>query len=60
MKLANRTISHHNENVECMFDEETLRAINDVRLLESQIVYFSAGGSAIKEVLVKRDPSYSV
>ena len=43
-----------------LFDEETLTAINDIKLLESHIVYFSAGENRIKEILVKRDPSYSI
>jgi hypothetical protein len=43
-----------------LFDDETITAINDIKLLESNIIYFSAGESRIKEILVKRDPSYSV
>lgn len=42
------------------FDDETISAINDIKLLESNIVYFSAGENRIKETLIKRDPSFSV
>ena len=45
---------------EFLFDEEALSAMNDIKLLESNIVYFSAGENRIKEILVKRDPSYSI
>ncbi|HEY1405863.1 MAG TPA: hypothetical protein VF857_04580 [Spirochaetota bacterium] len=60
MKLAARNSIHKEDGAEYFFDEETLRAINDVRVLESQIIYFSAGECSIKEILVKRDPSFSV
>lgn len=60
MKLAVRNLTEKTDGLECMFDEETMSAINDVQLLESQIIYFSAGECTIKEILVKKDPSFSV
>lgn len=47
-------------SAEFIFDDEAITAINDIKLLESNIIYFSAGENRIKETLVKRDPSYSV
>jgi hypothetical protein len=49
-----------NEAIETNFKEEFLAQISEFRILESHIVYFSAGDSKIKEILVKKDPSYSV
>ncbi|TFH43865.1 MAG: hypothetical protein E4G96_00060 [Chrysiogenales bacterium] len=40
-------------------DEDYLRLINEYSLMESPIVYFSAGESKIKEILIKKDPSFS-
>ena len=45
---------------EFLFDDEAISAINDIKLLESNIIYFSAGENRIKETLVMRDPSFSV
>jgi hypothetical protein len=46
--------------VESKFDEEFFRLMSEYKILESHIIYFSAGESKIKEILVKKDPSYSV
>jgi hypothetical protein len=59
MKLA-VTRADHDHFAEHFLDDETLATMNDIKTLESHIIYFSAGESKIKEVLVKRDPSYSV
>ena len=59
MKLALRRISAKDDFAEFLFDDETLETMSDVRILESHIVYFSAGESKLKEILVKRDPSFS-
>jgi len=48
------------ESADFIFDDDAIDAINDIKMLESHIVYFSAGESKIKEILVKRDPSFSV
>ena len=47
------------EIIEQNIENEFLKLINDYQILESHIVYFSAGESKIKEILVKKDPSYS-
>lgn len=41
-------------------EEEFINLINDFKILESHVIYFSAGDCKIKEILVKKDPSYSV
>jgi hypothetical protein len=51
---------NENEAIETNFKEEFLAQISEFRILESHIVYFSAGDSKIKEILVKKEPSYSV
>ena len=40
-------------------DEEFNRVISEYKILESHVVYFSAGDSKIKEILIKKDPSFS-
>ncbi len=49
-----------NEVIETNFKEEFLTQMSEFRILESHVVYFSAGDSKIKEILVKKEPSYSV
>lgn len=51
---------NENEVIETNFKEEFLTLMSEYRILESHIVYFSAGDSKIKEILVKKEPSYSV
>jgi hypothetical protein len=51
---------NENEVIETNFKEEFLTQMSEFRILESHIVYFSAGDSKIKEILVKKEPSYSV
>jgi hypothetical protein len=46
--------------LEIPFDDEFLKLMSEYKILESHIVYFSAGESKIKEILVKKDPTYSV
>jgi hypothetical protein len=46
--------------IEKNFREEFLTQMSEFQILESHIVYFSAGDSKIKEILVKKEPSYSV
>ncbi|MCL1833100.1 MAG: hypothetical protein FWG49_01235 [Leptospirales bacterium] len=41
-------------------DEEFFAVMNEYSLMESHIIYFSAGESKIKEILIKKDPTYSV
>jgi hypothetical protein len=42
------------------FENELLSLMSEFQVLESHIVYFSAGDSKIKEILIKKEPSYSV
>jgi len=48
------------ELLDHFLDEDFLRLMGEYKILESHIIYFSAGESKIKEILVKKDPSYSV
>lgn len=41
-------------------DEEFLRIMSEYTLMESHVIYFSAGESKIKEILIKKDPTFSV
>ncbi|MBN1531698.1 MAG: hypothetical protein JXA20_03465 [Spirochaetes bacterium] len=40
-------------------DEEFNRVITEYKILESHVIYFSAGDSKIKEILIKKDPTFS-
>ncbi|OHD66708.1 MAG: hypothetical protein A2176_11225 [Spirochaetes bacterium RBG_13_51_14] len=40
-------------------DEDYVRLIDEYSLMESPIIYFSAGDSKIKEILIKKDPTFS-
>ena len=46
--------------IESSFKDEFLTLMSEYQILESHIVYFSAGDSKIKEILVKKEPSYSL
>ena len=41
-------------------DEDFIRLIDEYSLMESPIIYFSAGDAKIKEILIKKDPTFSV
>lgn len=41
-------------------DEEIYVIMNEYSLMESHIIYFSAGESKIKEIMIKKEPTYSV
>ena len=41
-------------------DEEFYVIMNEYSLMESHIIYFSAGESKIKEIMIKKEPTYSV
>lgn len=41
-------------------DEEFFVIMNEYSLMESHVIYFSAGDAKIKEILIKKDPTYSV
>jgi len=43
-----------------IFDDEYLNLMSEYKILESNIIYFSAGESKIKEILVKKEPTFSV
>ena len=40
-------------------EKELFARINEFSILESHIVYFYAGDSKIKEILIKKEPIYS-
>jgi len=40
-------------------DEEFYVIMNEYSLMESHIIYFSAGESKIKEIMIKKEPTYS-
>ncbi len=42
------------------FDEELFIIMNEYSLMESHVIYFSAGDSKIKEILIRKDPVYSI
>ena len=46
--------------IENNLEDEFIKFMNEFQILESHIVYFSAGDSKIKEILVKKEPSYSI
>lgn len=46
--------------LENSFEYEFIKLLSEFQILESHIIYFSAGDSKIKEILVKKDPSFSV
>ncbi|MDR3237804.1 MAG: hypothetical protein LBT84_04795 [Spirochaetia bacterium] len=41
-------------------DEAFNKLLNEYAIMESQIIYFSAGEGCIKEILIKKEPTYSV
>jgi len=41
-------------------DEEFFAVMSEYSLMESHIIYFSAGESKIKEILIKKDPTFSI
>jgi len=48
------------ELIDLRRDEDFIRLIDEYSIMESPIIYFSTGDSKIKELLVKRDPTFSV
>ncbi|HNR89715.1 MAG TPA: hypothetical protein PKM65_15360 [Spirochaetota bacterium] len=45
--------------IDLNLDEEFFKLMHEYKLLESHVIYFSAGESKIKEILVKQEPTYS-
>ena len=45
--------------IDTQLDEDFFAVMNEYSLMESHIIYFSAGESKIKEILIKKDPTYS-
>ena len=41
-------------------DKEYIRLINEYAIMESHIIYFSAGEAKIKEILICKEPLYSI
>ncbi|HPB81380.1 MAG TPA: hypothetical protein PK200_05005 [Spirochaetota bacterium] len=46
--------------VDLALDDDFFNLMNEYTILESNIIYFSAGESKIKEILVKKAPTYSL
>jgi hypothetical protein len=40
-------------------DDEYFKLLSEYKILESHVIYFSAGESKIKEILVRKEPTYS-
>jgi hypothetical protein len=40
-------------------DEDFFQMVDEYSLMESHIIYFSAGEAKIKEILIKKDPTFS-
>ena len=45
--------------LDASLDEELFVMMNEFSLMESHVIYFSAGESKIKEILIKKEPTYS-
>ena len=41
-------------------DEEFVQLLTEYTIMESNIIYFSAGDSKIKEILIQKEPTFSV
>ncbi|PKL37906.1 MAG: hypothetical protein CVV44_12110 [Spirochaetae bacterium HGW-Spirochaetae-1] len=41
-------------------DDLFLKLLSEYRIMESHVIYFSAGDAKIKEILIKKDPTFSV
>ncbi len=46
--------------VENNFEHDFVDLMNNYQILESHVIYFSGGDSKIKEILVKKEPSFSI
>jgi hypothetical protein len=45
--------------LEISFEDDFLNLMSEYKILESNIIYFSAGESKIKEILVKKEPTFA-
>ena len=41
-------------------DDEFFKLMSEYKVLESHVVYFSAGEAKIKEILVQKEPTFSL
>lgn len=41
-------------------DEDLFVIMNEYSLMESHVIYFSAGDAKIKEIMIKKEPTYSI
>jgi hypothetical protein len=41
-------------------EEDVIMLMDEFALMESHVIYFSAGDSKIKEIMIKKEPTYSV
>lgn len=56
MKKFNTEMLDYDDIVE---NSDIADAFSDFSILESEQIYFSAGASEIKEILIQKDPLYS-
>ena len=47
------------ELIDSKYKDEFLKLISEYKILESNIIYFAAGDSKIKEIMLKLEPTYS-
>ncbi|MDY6969032.1 MAG: hypothetical protein SVR08_10330 [Spirochaetota bacterium] len=47
------------ELIDSSYKDEFLKLISEYKILESNIIYFAAGDSKIKEIMLKLEPTYS-
>ena len=40
-------------------DDAFNRLLNEYTIMESHVIYFSAGDTSIKEILIKKEPTFS-
>lgn len=59
-KLINSNTMNEHDFMETYPEEAFMTLMTEYKIMESHVVYFSAGESKIKEILIKKDPTFSV
>ena len=49
-----------NDRMDRLSDEAIIMLLSEYSIMESPIIYFSTGNAEIKEVLIKKTPTFSV
>jgi hypothetical protein len=57
--ISNKNVSE-TELYDLHRDDAFLSLMGEFKIMESHIIYFSAGEAKIKEILIKKTPSFSV